>query len=248
VTTDEPTQPPSERPAPEVIWLRPHRPTRGPHPAYSRDDIAAAAVRIADADGLDAVSMRRVAAEIGAGTMSLYRYVPRKDDLLALMIDAVGAEYALPDAPSSDWRADLLMLARQGRALVHRHPWLRRAASMVPSFGPNSLRTVEFFLAALDGSGLDGTTKMELFGLLNGLALSYGDMELAQAETLQRAGITAEQYQAAQVAYLQSIAASGKYPRFASVIAEGGPARDADASFEHIVNRLLDAVVARPVR
>lgn len=78
------------RPAvPEVIWARPERAGRGPKPAFSRADIAAAAVRIADAEGLDAVSMRKVAAELGCGTMSLYNYVPRKEDLHELMLDAV---------------------------------------------------------------------------------------------------------------------------------------------------------------
>src|SRR2546429_919999 len=95
----------------DVVWTRPVRPLRGPQPAHSRADLVAAAVRVADAEGIAAVSMRRVAAEIGAGTMSLYRYVSRKDDLLDLMVDAALGEMDLPDAPSGDWRADLRLLA-----------------------------------------------------------------------------------------------------------------------------------------
>ena len=107
-----------ERPIPEVIWARPERAGRGPRPAYSRADIAAAAVRIADAEGLDGVSMRHVAAELGCGTMSLYNYVPRKEDLYELMVDAVSGEHDLSE-PSGDWRADMLRVAHQTRALMH---------------------------------------------------------------------------------------------------------------------------------
>src|SRR5262245_25957268 len=107
----------------DVIWARPDRAGRGPRPAHSRAAIAAAAVRIADAEGLDAVSMRRLAAELGAGATSLYRYVARKDDLLDLMVDAVVGEGPPPAAPSGDWRADLREIAYSTRALILRHPW-----------------------------------------------------------------------------------------------------------------------------
>src|SRR5437016_6689746 len=115
--------------------MRPERPARGPQPSHSRDEIAAAAVAIADAEGIEAVSMRRVAAEIGAGTMSLYRYVPRKEDLVDLMIDQVSAEQLAPD-PTGDVRADLVEAARRQRALIHRHPWLVQALRTTPSPGP----------------------------------------------------------------------------------------------------------------
>src|SRR3954464_9024332 len=109
---------------PEVIWARPERTGRGPKPAFTRADIAAAAVRIADAGGLEAVSMRHVAGELGCGTMSLYNYVPRKEDLYELMADAVAGEYDLPESPSGDWRADMVALAHRSRAMMRRHPWM----------------------------------------------------------------------------------------------------------------------------
>jgi AcrR family transcriptional regulator len=115
---------------PEVIWARPERAGRGPKPAYSRADIADAAVRIADAEGLDAVSMRRVAAELGCGTMSLYNYVPRKEDLYELMVDAVSGEHELWE-PSGDWRADMVRAAHGTRGLMRRHPWLPRLMSSI---------------------------------------------------------------------------------------------------------------------
>lgn len=236
-------------PAEPLIWMRPERASRGPKPAHSRDEIAAAAVRLADEHGLDAVSMRNVAAEIGAGTMSLYNYVSRKEDLIDLMVDATSGEYRLPDAPSGDWRADLLGLAHQGRALVHRHPWLPRAMTQRPTFallGPNTLRYTEFVLAAVDGI-LDDATAMELIGLLNGLVLSYVQSELAQAEAVRQAGGSAAEVQAGMAAYLGSVLASGRYPRFARAVLAGGTASpDPDATFDRLVNRLLDAFRPAP--
>src|ERR1700758_2816446 len=98
-----PSQPPS--PDPNVrpsIWELPEHGERGPKARYSRTAIAAAAVALADAEGLDAVTMRRIAAELGLGTMSLYNYVPTKDHLVQLMIDEVGTEYRFPDQRPAD--------------------------------------------------------------------------------------------------------------------------------------------------
>src|SRR5262249_43559728 len=108
----------------EILWARTERSSRGPQPTLSHAQIAAAAIRIADREGLDAVSMRRVAAELGAGTMSLYRYVRTKDELHDLMRDTVAGEDDVPAKPSGHWRADLSVLAHQMRASALRHPWL----------------------------------------------------------------------------------------------------------------------------
>src|SRR5580700_127276 len=107
----------------EPIWLRPERAASGRPARRSRSEIAAAAVVIADREGLDAVSMRRVAAELGTGAASLYRYVDTREDLLDLMSDAVGAEYDLAGT-TGDWLADLVAVGAQTRAIMLRHPWL----------------------------------------------------------------------------------------------------------------------------
>src|ERR1700731_4436843 len=100
----------------DVIWMRPEHAATGRPPQRSPAQIPAAAVTIADREGLDAVSMRRVAAELGTGAASLYRYVDTREDLLDLMTDAAGAEYQ-PAAPSGDWLADLLALGEQAPAI-----------------------------------------------------------------------------------------------------------------------------------
>lgn len=107
---------------PEQLWLRPAEPRRGRRPSFSRETITAAAVAVADAEGLDAVTMRRVAAEVGAGVMSLYSYAPDKETLLALMVDHVSGELRITDPPSGDWRADLKTVAHLQRAHMLRHP------------------------------------------------------------------------------------------------------------------------------
>ncbi|MFJ7135739.1 TetR/AcrR family transcriptional regulator [Streptomyces fungicidicus] len=224
---------------PEVIWARPERTGRGPRPAYTRADIAAAAVRIADAEGLDAVSMRRVAAELGCGTMSLYNYVPRKEDLYELMVDAAGGEHELWE-PSGDWRADMVRVAHQSRALMHRHPWLPRLMSPVYGFSPNSLRYLEHCLACLDP--LPGTygTKLELIAMLNGIVTTYVSNELATAERTRSLPWSQEQEHAIRGAYLGGRIATGQYPRMAAAFQEDAGPIDLEAVFERALGRMLD--------
>src|SRR5262245_567963 len=139
-----------KRSKPAVIWMRPERGTRGPKPAFSRDDVAAAAVRIADAEGIEAVSMRRIATELGAGTASLYRYVAKKDDVFELMIDAVVGEVGEAEG-AKGWRATLRALAYLWRQTSLRHPWFAILTSARSPLGPNSLGWLERTLAAFDG-------------------------------------------------------------------------------------------------
>ncbi|TXS47302.1 TetR/AcrR family transcriptional regulator [Streptomyces sp. OR43] len=229
------------RPAvPEVIWARPERAGRGPKPAFSRADIAAAAVRIADAEGLDAVSMRKVAAELGCGTMSLYNYVPRKEDLYELMLDAVSAGYDLPD-PSGDWRADLLALAHQARGMMRRHTWVPRLMSPVYGFSPNALRYLEYALSCLDGVDARFGEKMELIAMLNGVVTTYTANEIATAERSRSLPWSEEQEQAARTGYLISQIMTGKYPRMAAGFAEDPGPIDLDAVFDRALARVLDS-------
>ncbi|MEU9374969.1 TetR/AcrR family transcriptional regulator [Streptomyces sp. NPDC048255] len=237
---------PSGRPAePEVIWARPQRAGRGPRPAHSRESIAAEAVRIADAEGIEAVSMRRVAAGIGAGTMSLYNYVPRKEDLYELMVDAVSGEYEL-SPPAGDWRADLLALARQTLALMRRHPWLPRLLSPVYGFGPNALRYLEHSLDCLVPLDAPDAEKLELVAAVNGMVATYVSGELALAERARALPWSAAEEQRVRAAWIGSRLATGQYPLLTAALAgaaapitEAGPEL-ADA-FDRSMSRLLGA-------
>ncbi|MEH6378179.1 TetR/AcrR family transcriptional regulator [Streptomyces sp. KLMMK] len=225
---------------PEVIWARPERAARGPRPAHTRAEIAAAAVRVADAEGPEGVSMRRVAAETGCATMSLYNYVPRKEDLYELMVDAVSAEYDLSAAPSGDWRADALALAGQTRALIHRHPWLPRLMSPAHGFSPNALRYLEHFLWVLEPLDAEGGTKMELISMVNGLVSTYVVNELSEAERARTSPFPPGQEHAARMAHLARELSGGAYPRLAGVLGAGFAAVDLDAQFERALGRVLD--------
>ncbi|WLW56205.1 TetR/AcrR family transcriptional regulator [Streptomyces sp. YU58] len=224
---------------PEVIWARPERTGRGPKPAFTRADIAAAAVRIADAQGLDAVSMRHVAAELGCGTMSLYNYVPRKEDLYELMVDAASGEHELWE-PTGDWRADMLHVAHQTRELMHRHPWMPRLMSGVYGFSPNALRYLEHCLACLDPLDAPSGTKVELIAMLNGCVTVYVSNELATAERARSLPWSQEQETAVRIAYLGSQVASGAYPRLAASFMEDAGPIDLEAVFQRMLGRVLD--------
>ena len=156
-----------DRPPGGSIWTRPERAPRGPAPEHSRAKIAAAAIPIADADGIDAVTMRSVAAAVGTGPASLYRYVANRGELLELMADQARGELDYTTAGSGPPAARLLAIAHEGRALYLRHPWLLDIqAAPVP--GPNAVTFIERALAALDGANLPGPARLEAVALFSG--------------------------------------------------------------------------------
>ena len=226
------------------IWSLPERGERGPKPRYSRITIAKVAVRVADAEGIDAVTMRRIAAELGVGTMSLYNYVPTKDHLVQLMIDQTAAEYVYPGPPPADPRAAIADLARQGRDLVQRHHWLPAVVHRPPVMGPNALRYIDYFLGLLADSPLGTGAKMEIIALINGFALMYGGMQAALAAERAHTGVTAEEQAAAPVAMIVAAAASGHYPNLAAALAMPAQAPpSADDVFNSCVMRLIDGAL-----
>ncbi|MFH9007873.1 TetR/AcrR family transcriptional regulator [Streptomyces afghaniensis] len=225
---------------PEVIWARPERTGRGPKPAFTRADIAAAAVRIADAEGLDAVSMRHVASELGCGTMSLYNYVPRKEDLYELMIDAIGAEHEMFE-PTGDWRADMLRNAEETRAIMRRHTWVPRLMPGVFAFGPNSLRYLEHCLGCLEPLDVPAATKTELIALLNGVVTTYTANDIATVERTRSMPWSVEEENAVRMAYLGSQVATGAYPRLAAAFMEQSGPVDLESVFRRALERVLDA-------
>jgi AcrR family transcriptional regulator len=143
------------KPHVDSVWTRPERAPRGPVPEHSRAKIAAAGILIADADGLGAVTMRSVAAAVGTGPASLYRYVVNRGELVELMADQARGELDYTTAAGGPPAARLLAIAREGRALYLRHPWLLDVqAAPVP--GPNAVMFIEHTLAALDGTDRPG--------------------------------------------------------------------------------------------
>ncbi|MPV35906.1 TetR/AcrR family transcriptional regulator [Georgenia subflava] len=228
-----------------VIWDRARPARKGPRPAHTLADITDAAVSLADRKGLAAVSIRAVATELDTGGASLYRYIVRKDDLHDLMVDAVFAEYALPDSPSGDWNSDLGLLAHRGRAVYHAHPWMAELAPHA-SWGPSTQNYMEFFLSALTPTGLDLPASMEFITLMHSWIASFVQLE----------GQAMGAPSAAKVRHFATIAADPARPHLARAITslmQADPSTwDPDQLFERGLHRLLYGIAdqqrARPTR
>ncbi|MEU6715074.1 TetR/AcrR family transcriptional regulator [Nonomuraea sp. NPDC046802] len=230
----------------ESIWMRPEQPARGPRPSFSRARLTEAAIRIADAEGLDALSMRRVAAEIGSGTMSLYRYVSSKDDLIDLMSDAVAPEFFPPSTDvTGDWRADVRALAVCNRQAMLRHPWLTKSPATRQSAGPNRVRLMEDSLGLVDGLGLSMDAMLNVMGAIAAYVNGFVSAELAEAEARRRTGMDLMQWMASQASFIESLLRTGDYPLFSRMVTEAGrELTDPDERFAFGLDRLLDGIAA----
>lgn len=202
----------------DVIWMRPEHADVGRPAQSSRAQITAVAVAIADRDGLDAVSMRRVAAELGTGAASLYRYLDTRDDLLDLMIDSTGAEYVFA-APTGDWLADLLDIGDQARAIMRRHPWLPSLVSTRSVLGPNGLVLLEHVLEALAPHPADNAAKLEAFAVLSAVTALFVENEHADGSARQQRN----------AAYLHHALTGGHHPRLARLLTPTPPPRTGPA-------------------
>lgn len=224
------------------IWLRPERSGHGPVPAYNRAQIARAGVVLADADGLSAVTMRSVAASVGAGPASLYRYVATRDELVELMVDQVNGEFSYEGVGSGHWLSDLLTLANQGRAIYLRHPWLIDAFGAGPRMGPNAVTYLEHALTALSEIDASGQDKLEAIGMFSGVVRLLAGAEISQ----QRAGQTAPESQSSLTRYLAQVVASGDHPHLAAALthrSEEGTASGPETLFDRTLSRVLTGLL-----
>ncbi len=207
---------PASRPLPpglDLLWGRRERGKRGPRPGLSADAIVEAAVRLADAEGLEAVSMARVAAELKFTTMSLYRYVASKDELLQLMFNAsaLGAESVVIEG--DDWRSRLRSWSIIQRDMLDRHPWITQLPMAAPPVAPNSLHFVERALEAMDGTGLAESQKIRAIGLISSYTLSEARMANDAARAVAALAKAAQAEQASRRRQTGSQAATAGRPR-----------------------------------
>ena len=227
-----------------TIWMRPERPAYGPKPAYSRAQITEAAIRIADAEGLEAATMRRIAAEIGAGAMSLYRYVPSRDDLIELVADRLMGEIDLTGTPSGDWRADLARYAGELRAMWLRHPWITTVHRSLPGFGPNQLRLIECVMGALDAY-VSIDENLGLMALLNSYVEGAVREEISSAEEVRRSGLSEPEWTARSYPRIRQLVESGEYPIFSKIVLESRqPRLSREDQFRYGLERVLDFIAA----
>ncbi|WP_035856701.1 TetR/AcrR family transcriptional regulator [Cryptosporangium arvum] len=218
----------------DPIWLRPERTGHGPAPEHSRERIAAAAIALADASGLAAVSMRKVAGALGAGTASLYRYVTTRDELIDLMVDAVTGELAYPKPVSGDWLADALAIGHDLRALYLRHPWMVEIHPGATGIGPNGVAYLEQGLAALSVLDRPAQAKLEAVAMLSGVVSLFARDELST-----RSAATADG-RAATAKYLAAVVTPERYPHLAALFGGGpGTGPGAEELFERVITALL---------
>ncbi|MEV5651460.1 TetR/AcrR family transcriptional regulator [Nocardia sp. NPDC052254] len=223
----------------ELLWGAPQRPRRGPKPSLSLDRIVTEAIALADADGLGAVSMQRLAERLGCAKMALYRYVPGKAELTTLMLDS-GLGAPPPRHPTGSdpepWRAALRDWARTIDERYRAHPWSIELSAGARPLGPNELEWMEAALAPLAGTGLTGAERLDTVVLLNGHVRS-----LVQ-QTVSRGSKQAEDDITRRVGEILTEHAE-RFPEVVAAFADSGPA-DGDAAFDYGIDRILDGVAA----
>jgi AcrR family transcriptional regulator len=229
-----------------LLWRTQDGAGRRSRSGLSVDRIAAAAIEIADAEGLAALSMRRVAERLGVGTMSLYTHVPGKAELIDVMLDTVYGEMAMIDDHSDGWRAKLERVARDNWALYHRHPWMLQVATSRPPLGPNAMAKYEHELRAIDDIGLDDIEMDAVVTLVGGHIEGAARRALDAAMAEEHTGVSEEQWWKAHAPLLGRIVDVRRYPIAARVGAAAGEAHGAafnpEHAFEFGLQRVLDGI------
>ncbi|MFI6295898.1 TetR/AcrR family transcriptional regulator [Nonomuraea sp. NPDC050790] len=229
-------------PVVERMWGREPASRRGPRPRLDLAMITAAAIELADADGIAGVSMAGVAARVGVAATALYRYIDSKEDLLTAMADAVAP--LPPDPAGQPWRGYLAAWTRAQRDIMLEHPWVLTISPLVPPMGPRRLLWLDRLMAALDGTGLDDGERVNVASTLTGYALTDAAVAFAAGDpAYEKAGISgADDFGAALADVLDPEA----YPHLSAAV-RGGVFSGAvgwvdDEDFLFGLNLLLDGV------
>ncbi|MBE1589032.1 GntR family transcriptional regulator [Nonomuraea angiospora] len=221
----------------------PLKPRQGGITKLNRKQVLRTAIAIADAEGLDAVSMRRLAAELDVGPMSLYRHVANKDELVTQMVDETFSETDLPIPGPEGWRAKLELISRRQWELCRRHLWLPRAISFTrPSLVPNMMEHTEWTLRALDGLGLPMEIRIQEALTLHALVLTVALSMADEVEAEQETGVTLDRWWVAQRKRTDELLDSGRFPLLAAIPEE--TASDLNGLFEYGLARHLDGFAA----
>ncbi|WP_166350438.1 TetR/AcrR family transcriptional regulator [Phytoactinopolyspora limicola] len=204
----------------ELLWGRTAPSSRGPKPTLSVPKIVRTAIGIADEEGLDAVSMRRVAEELGFTTMSIYRHIPSKEDLLDLMQDAA-AEFPAdvdPESMPADWRAAVHWWARHNITMFRRHPWWLDLPISTPPMGPHHIRWMDLMLRALAPSGLAAEQKLGVLMLISMYTLSVGRLDQSMRRGAVRTGVNPEQWESVYTTMLAEVVDPREFPAVAELV------------------------------
>jgi len=241
--------------AERVAMLARHRPARGERSPRQRvnldvEQIVDAAMTIADREGPAAMTMRKIAAELGVGVMSLYWYVPTKRDLEALVLERLMLESAPPDEPTGDWRKDLASIAWAARANILRHEWMvdffSSASFMsVEMFGHGFLRHLENTLRMTESLPLDFMTKMTIVAVLDDYTRSAATEEIVDRRRWEASGMSREDFQAMMFPRMQELFAQAAYPMVEFFMEHDEKLGDPDVRFDMGLQLILDGVAHR---
>ncbi|OLT10070.1 hypothetical protein BJF79_04900 [Actinomadura sp. CNU-125] len=209
----------------KLLWGDLARPARGRPPALTLDAIVTAAVATADelarTEGIEALTMRAIAKRLGVGTMSLYRYVPGKGELLDLMIDHVIGEYEPEDEENEEdergWRAVLEAEAHRKWRMCMDHPWYPFVDQSRTILGPNSLRGLDRVLGRLRPLGVGGRSLMMMVGVQSDYVEGTARSHLNERRAVERTGLSGEDFWAAQAPTLEKAVLSGRFPTMAAL-------------------------------
>jgi AcrR family transcriptional regulator len=228
------------------VWERPEPQPRAAPVPLSRAKIAATAIRLADAHGLDGLSVRKIAKELGVGPMRLYDYVVNKAELLDLMVDAVYARIA-EAGRQSEWRATVLAVAHATRAAALDHEWFSDLLGGRPHLGPHALAVGESTAAALSQApGIHGIDDLQrALGALNGFIIGALRREITERRTARATGTDEPAFQAGLGPYLTRMLKTGRYPTVARLVIEGAHL-NAEETFHHNLTTVLDGITSRP--
>jgi AcrR family transcriptional regulator len=232
-----------------LLWRTRERPSRKGKPDLSVDRIVQAAIEVADAEGLAALSMRRIAERLGVGTMSLYTHVPGKAELFDVMVDTVVGEKARPEDVPGGVRARLEQIAREHWRLIRRHPWLLRVKSWSrPVLGPNVTAQYDYDLRAVEGVGLTDLEMDGVITLIAGYVEGVGQAHVDMTQATEQTGMTDEQWWDRQAPFLEKVFDPLRFPTAARVGAAAGAeynaASDPERAFEFGLARVLDGIEA----
>ncbi|WP_433893442.1 TetR/AcrR family transcriptional regulator [Streptomyces sp. CA-111067] len=229
--------------SPVSLWERLDRPAPAPRTTLNPRRIAAAAVGIADSEGIDAVTMRRLATALGVAPMAAYRYVSGKDELLELMVDFVYGELPLPD-DSAGWREAMHSLALTTRDMLLAHPWATLTVVGAPT--PNQLAVPERAFAALAGLGLDADTMMAVLRTVTAYVHGAVGSEISLLHLMRArgwsSGTEARTGLAPQMTWLMG---TGRYPAYEQYLHTAARKDDLTWQFKTGLDCVLDGIAAR---
>ena len=227
----------------DLLWDDRSRPTRGPKPAVTPDDIVQAAISIADTEGLAALTMQAVAAKVGFTTMAVYRYFPNKEALYDAIVDAGMGRPPARTASLGDWRRAVTELAHAKRAMLCARPWLAELPFVAAPHGPNWLSWLEAAADALSGVGLSPADVGQMLSAVDGYTRGASDTAISLARARAR-GTSDEQWAAAVGADLGRSIGDARFPKFAAIITapSEGHSRTLAETFDFGLQRLLDGI------